>query len=146
MWHDYLIEDDENIRKILRNVKRIAVIGMKDESHEQEASHTVPRYLVEHGYDVIPVNPQCEQILGKACYETLSSVTEPVDAVLVFRAPGKVPPHADEAINLEKKPAVFWMQTGVRNQGAARRLANAGIKVVQDHCIYAEHLRLIRPN
>ena len=135
MWHDYLIEGDEDIREILHNVKKIAVIGMKDESHQKEASHTVPRYLEEHGYEVIPVNPACNEILGKSCYNSLSSVTEDVDAVLVFRAPTKVPPHADEAINLKKKPAVFWMQTGVRNQGAAHRLAEAGIKVVQDHCM-----------
>ncbi|KAA3619865.1 MAG: CoA-binding protein [Calditrichaeota bacterium] len=146
MWHDYLIEGDEDIRQILHDVKKIAVIGMKDESHENEASHTVPAYLKEHGYEVIPVNPECKKILGKQCYDTLASVDEPVDAVLVFRSPAKVPPHAKEALNLSHKPAVFWMQAGVRSMESAHRLAEAGIKVVQDHCIYSEHLRLIRQN
>ena len=144
MWHDNLIEGDEGIREILHNVKKIAVIGMKDETHDKEASHTVPKYLFEHGYEVIPVNPECQSILGKQCYQTLAEVKEPVDAILVFRSPGKVPPHAKEALSLEKKPGVFWMQSGVRNMDAAHKLAAAGIKVVQDHCMYSEHLRLIR--
>ncbi|MCA9731380.1 MAG: CoA-binding protein [Deferribacteres bacterium] len=146
MWHDYLIEGDERIREVLHDIKKIAVIGMKDETHENEASYTVPRYLQDHGYEIIPVNPGCTSILGRTCFDNLTSITEPIDAVLVFRSPSKVPPHAKETIELEHKPKVFWMQHGIRNMDAAHKLAAAGIKVVQDHCMYSEHLRLIRDN
>ncbi len=143
-WHDYLIEDDEGLRQILNQVKKIAVIGIKDESHPNEAAHSVPKYLHSQGYDIIPVNPKCKTVFGKTCYPSITDVPEPVDVVLIFRRPGNVPQHAEEILSLEHKPSVVWMQTGIRNMEAAHKLAQAGIKVVQDHCMYMEHLRLIR--
>ncbi len=145
-WHDLLIEDDEEIRRILRTVQKIAVIGIKDETRKDEAAHTVPRYLHQKGYEIYPVNPHFERVFGKPCYDTILDVPEPVDAVLVFRKPSNVKMHAKETLSLEKKPLVFWMQTGIRNMEAAHQLAKAGIKVVQDHCMYMDHLRLIRRN
>lgn len=142
-WHDNLIEDDNHLREILRTARRIAVVGIKDERHQIEAAYTVPAYMQEKGYEIIPVNPKYPSVLGKDCVDSLTSLPEPVDAVLVFRAPSNVPEHAREVLKMEKKPKVFWMQSGIRNMDAAHKLAAAGVKVVQDHCIYREHLRLI---
>ncbi len=144
MWHDNLIENDEQLREILQKVKTIAVIGIKDSSRGHEAAFTVPNYLAEHGYEIIPINPAIESALGKKAYDSISELSETPDMVLVFRAPNNIPPHAEEVLEMENKPEVFWMQTGIRNMEAAHKLAAAGIKVVQDHCIYREHLRLIR--
>lgn len=143
-WHDYLIEDDEGIREILRTIRKIAVIGIKDETHENEAAHSVPKYLKSKGYKIFGVNPNYDTVFGEPCYDTVHDLPEPVDAVLIFRRPGNVSMHADQILAMEQKPKVVWMQTGIRNMEAAHKLARAGIKVVQDHCMYMEHLRLIR--
>lgn len=142
-WHDNLIEEDNDLREILRASRKIAVVGIKDEEHDREAAYTVPDYMRQNGYEIIPVNPHYEKVFGTDCRKNLSEVTEHVDAVLVFRAPKNIPDHANEVLEMEDKPEVFWMQSGISNMNAARKLANAGIKVIQDHCIYREHLRLI---
>lgn len=141
-WHENVVENDEQIRKILKSSKTIAVVGIKDETREFEAAHSVPAYLHRHGYKIIPVTPVYKTFLGIPTVPSLSDIKEPVDIVQVFRAPANIPPHAEEA--LKTKPKVFWMQTGIRHQHAAHKLAAAGIKVVQDHCMYMDHLRLIR--
>lgn len=143
-WHEYLIEDDESIRHILRSIQRIAVIGIKDETKRDEAAHSVPAYLRSKGYEIVAVNPHYDRVFGEECYDTIADVPEPVDAVLVFRAPRNIPPHVEEVLQLDESPRVFWMQSGIAHMDAAHRLAKAGIKVVQDHCIYREHLRLFR--
>ncbi|RMD97978.1 MAG: CoA-binding protein, partial [Calditrichaeota bacterium] len=84
-WHDRLIEDPEQIREILHSIHKIAVIGIKDESHPFEAAHSVPAYLRSNGYDIIPVNPKFDTVFGKPCYKSVLDIPEPVDAVLVFR-------------------------------------------------------------
>jgi predicted CoA-binding protein len=142
-WHENLIEEDEDIREILRASRKIAVVGIKDESHRGEAAHSVPAYMHKNGYEIIPVNPYYEHVFGMNCRKSLNDVTEHVDAVLVFRAPKNVPDHANQVLEMQDKPGVFWMQSGIRNMNAARKLANAGVKVVQDHCIYRDHLRLL---
>lgn len=141
-WHAYLVDSDESIREILKTSRTIAVVGIKDETHAHEAAHSVPAFLYSHGYKIIPVNPYYKSVFGIPTLASLNEIREPVDIVMVFRAPANVIPHAEEALKL--KPKVFWMQTGIRNQEAAFRLARACIKVVQDHCIYMDHLRLIR--
>jgi hypothetical protein len=141
-WHDYLVDSDEAIRHILKTSYTIAVVGIKDEGREHEAAHSVPAYLHDRGYRIIPVNPCYKSVFGIPTIASLSEIDEPVDIVQVFRKPSNVMPHAEEALRL--KPKVFWMQTGIRNQEAACKLARAGIKVVQDHCMYMDHLRLIR--
>lgn len=141
-WHDNLIEQDEQIREILKNSKTIAVVGIKDESRPLEAAHTVPAYLHKHGYKIIPVTPVYKTVFGIPAVASLTEIKEPVDIVQVFRAPAHMMPHAEEALRI--KPKVFWMQTGIRHQRAAHKLAAAGIKVVQDHCMYTDHLRLLR--
>ena len=143
IWHENLIEEDDDIRNILRASRKIAVVGIKDERHNGEAAFSVPDYMRSNGYEIIPVNPNYEKVLGTNCRKSLADVTEPVDAVLVFRVPKNIPGHANEALKMHEKPRVFWMQSGIRNMYAARKLANAGVKVVQDRCIYREHLRLL---
>jgi hypothetical protein len=141
-WHENVIESDEQIREILKKSRTIAVVGIKDESRPFEAAHTVPAYLHKHGYKIIPVTPIYKSFFGIPAVPSLIDIKEHVDIVQVFRAPGNIPPHAEEALKI--KPKVFWMQTGIRNQHATHKLAAAGIKVVQDHCMYMDHLRLIR--
>jgi hypothetical protein len=143
-WHHHLVESDETIRQILKDCRTIAVVGIKDESHEYEAAHSVPAYLYARGFKIIPVNPYYKSVFGIPTLRSLNEINEPVDIIQVFRAPGNVMPHAEEALKLMPRPKVFWMQTGIRNQEAAFKLARAGIKVVQDHCMYMDHLRLFR--
>lgn len=141
-WHEFLVDSDETIRQILKTSRTIAVVGIKDESHAHEAAHSVPAYLRSRGYNIIPVNPNYKSVFGKPALNSLREIDEPVDIVMLFRAPANVPMHVDDAVKL--KPKVLWMQTGIRHQDAAHKLAKHGIKVVQDHCMYMDHLRLIR--
>jgi len=143
-WHENLIEDDEQLRDILHQAKKIAVVGIKDESKKNEAAHKVPEYLKDHGYEIVPVSPQYENVFGVKSLENLSDLDEPVDTILMFRAPQHIPSHAKEVLEMKEKPQVVWMQSGIRNMQAAHELAAAGIKVVQDHCFYRDHLRLVR--
>jgi len=141
-WHDNIIEGDDAIRKVLKASHVIAVVGIKDESHPHEAAHTVPAFLHSRGFRIIPVNPHYQSVFGIPTVASLTDINEPVDIVQVFRAPKNVMQHALEALQL--KPKVFWMQSGIRHQMAAQKLAKAGIMVVQDHCMYMDYLRLIR--
>lgn len=143
-WHDFIIDDDNVIRGILKNSHVIAVVGIKDESRLHEAAHSVPAYLHSRGYKIIPVNPRYESVFGIRCVAALEEIAEPVDIVQIFRAPKNAMPHALQALQMKSKPKVFWMQTGIRHQEAAHKLAAAGIQVVQDHCMYMDHLRLLR--
>lgn len=143
-WHDNIVEDDDEIRELIKTSHVIAVVGIKDETHAQEAAHSVPAYLHSRGYRIIPVNPNYKSVFGIPCVASLDDVNEPVDIVQVFRAPKNVMPHALAAVKMQPRPRAFWMQTGIRHQEAAHKLAAAGIKVVQDHCIYMDHLRFVR--
>jgi predicted CoA-binding protein len=141
-WHDFLVDTDESIRQILKTSRTIAVVGIKDEGHAHEAAHSVPAYLYSRGYKIIPINPNYKTVFGIPTLHSLGEVNEPVDIVIMFRAPANVLGHVDDVLKV--KPRVLWMQTGIRNQEAAYKLAKHGIKVVQDHCVYMDHLRLIR--
>ena len=129
------ITDKKTIGEVLENCRTIAVVGMSP--RPERDSHRVGRYLIEHGYTVIPVRPAQEEILGQKAYRTLADVKEPVDIVDVFRRSEHIPAVAEEAIRL--KPRIFWMQLGIENQDAALRLTAAGIDVVMNRCIKQEH-------
>jgi predicted CoA-binding protein len=139
-WKAQLIEDDAAVLDIVRQARRIAVLGIRPESHAQKPAHSVPKYLQEHGYEVIPV-PTHEgsgsTILGRPTYRTVAEVPGEVDIVDVFRKPEDIDAHVDDLI--AKHPKVVWFQLGIRNDAAAERLARAGIRVVQDRCIKIEH-------
>ncbi len=129
--------NDDEIRNIL-SLKRVAVIGMS--KHPRKAAQFVPRYLSENGYEVIPVNPTVDEILGKKCYSEISEVEGEIDIVDVFRPSEKVLPIVQEAIKI--KPKVIWLQEGIHNIEAEELARNAGIKVVFNRCMLAEHQRL----
>lgn len=130
---------DEEIRQILL-LKKIAVIGMS--KHEGKAAHYVPKYLSENGFDITPVNPTTNDILGKKCYSSISDIDDEIDIVDVFRPSEQVLSIVKEAI--KKKPKVIWFQEGIHNQEAEETARKAGIKVVFNRCMLAEHQRLCR--
>jgi len=116
----------------------VAVVGL---SHDPtRASHEVAKYLLDHGYEVIPVNPNHQQILGLKCYPDLRSIPGPVDIVDVFQRSERVPGFVDDAIAIGAK--TIWMQLGVTHAGAAQKARDAGLEVVMDRCIKTEHSRL----
>jgi len=128
---------DEQIRKIL-SLNRIAVVGMSKNS--SKAAHYVPKYLLEHGYVVTPINPTTNEILGKKCYPSISEIPEDVDVIDVFRPSDQVLPVVQEAI--KKKPKVIWLQEGIHNLEAEELARQSGIQIVFNRCMLAEHQRL----
>jgi predicted CoA-binding protein len=128
---------DEEIREIL-SLNKIVVVGMSKNS--SKAAHYVPKYLSENGYDITPVNPTTEEILGKKCYNSISEIDEDIDIVDVFRPSDQVLPVIKEAI--KKKPKVIWLQQGIHNSEAEDLAKKAGIKVIFNRCMLAEHQRL----
>lgn len=142
-WKGNLIEDAAGIAQVIRETKTIAVLGIKPESHADQAAYYVPAHMAGAGYDVIPVPvyyPEVTEILGKPVVRKLADIGRPVDMVNVFRRPSDIPPHVDDI--LAAKPKSVWFQLGIRNDEAAEQLARAGIKVVQDRCLMVEESRL----
>lgn len=128
---------DEQIHEIL-SLKKVAVIGMSKNS--SKAAHYVPKYLSDNGYDITPVNPTTEEILGKKCYDTVSDIDGEVEIVDMFRPSDQILPFVQEAI--KKKPKVIWLQEGIHNTEAEELARKQGIKVVFNRCMLAEHQRL----
>jgi len=128
---------DDEIKKIY-SMKNIAVVGMS--KHPEKAAHFVPKYLSENGYNIIPVNPTTDSIMEKKCYHNLDEVSDSIDVVDVFRPSDQVMPVVQAAI--KKKPKVIWLQEGIHNEGAEDLARQAGITVVFNRCMLAEHRRL----
>ena len=128
---------DDQIREIL-SLNKVVVIGMSKNS--SKAAHYVPKYLSDNGYDVIPVNPSSDEILGKKCYDSVLDIDEQIDIVDVFRPSDQVLPFVKDAI--KKKPKVIWLQEGIHNSEAEALAKSHGIKVVFNRCMLAEHQRL----
>ncbi len=128
---------DEQIRDIL-SFKKVAVIGMS--KHSSKAAHYVPKYLSENGFDVTPVNPTTDKILGKKCYDSVSEINEEIEIIDIFRPSDQVLLIIQEAI--KKKPKVIWLQEGIHNSEAEELARTEGIKVVYNRCMLAEHQRL----
>jgi uncharacterized protein len=144
-WKDNLITDANGIEQLIRDSKTIAVLGIKPESHGDQAAHYVPAHMAAAGFDVFPVPvyyPEITQILGKPVVRKLVDIGRPIDMVNVFRRPADIPAHVDDI--LAAKPKAVWFQLGIRNDEAAEKLARAGIKVVQDRCLMVEESRLHR--
>src|SRR5436853_1986083 len=131
------MDDSDKVRRILKGSRTIAVVGLSAQWHRP--SFFAAKYLQEHGYRVIPVNPAYPEILGEKCYPSLLDIPEPVDVVDVFRKPQDVPPIAEEAVRIGAK--VLWMQIGVIHEDAARRAREAGLEVIMDRCMKIEHAR-----
>ena len=132
------MDDSEKVRRILRKYKTIAVVGLSAQWHRP--SYFAAKYMQEHGYRVIPVNPKYESILGEKCYKSLRDIPEKVDLVDVFRKSNDVMPIAEEAIAIGAK--VLWQQLGVKNEAAAAKARAAGLEAVMDRCVKIEHGRL----
>jgi predicted CoA-binding protein len=128
---------DDEIRTIY-SMKNIAVVGMS--KNPDKAAHYVPKYLLEHGFNVIPVNPTSVEILGRTCYSNLLDISQEIDIVDVFRPSDQVMPVVEEAIKI--KPKVIWLQEGIHNPEAEKIALKAGIDVVYNRCMLAEHQRL----
>jgi len=128
---------DEQILDIL-SLKKIAVIGMS--KHSSKAAHYVPKYLIDNGYDITPVNPTAEKILDVTCYDSISEIDGNVDVIDVFRPSEQISSIICDCI--EKKPKVIWLQEGIHDFESEELARKAGIIVVFNRCMLAEHQRL----
>jgi uncharacterized protein len=129
---------DSQIKEFYR-LKNIAVVGVS--KNEEKPSHQVPKYLIEHGYNVIPVNPTIPEVLGKKAYPSIADIPERVDIVDVFRKSEDVPGVIDDVLKKDGIK-VFWMQRGIYNEDAERKAKENGIDVVYNRCMMTEHDRL----
>ena len=132
------MDDIPKLRRILRNSRTLAVVGLS--ANWYRPSYFAAKYMQEHGYRVIPVNPKYPEILGEKCYRSLRDIPERVEIVDIFRKTEDVMPIADDAIAIRAK--VLWQQLGVRNEGAAAKARAAGLEAVLDRCVKIEHGRL----
>ena len=140
---DNIISDSAKIRELLSQTKTIAVLGIKTEAQADQPAFYVPRYMHSAGFKIIPVPvyyPEVTEILGEHVYRKLADIPVEVDMVNVFRRPQDIPPHLEDM--LATKPKSVWMQLGISHDPVAERLAQAGIKVVQDRCLMVDHRRL----
>ena len=132
------MDDINTLRRILRESKTIAVVGLSADWFRP--SYFAAKYMQEHGYRVIPVNPKYPEILGEKCYKSLRDIPEKVDLVDVFRKTQDVMPIAEDAIAIGAR--VLWQQLGVKNEAAAEKARSAGLLAVMDRCVKIEHGRL----
>jgi predicted CoA-binding protein len=144
-WKENLITDTRGIGELIRDTRSIAVLGIKPETHSDQAAFYVAAHMASAGYDVIPVPvyyPEVTQILGRPVFRKLTDIGREIDMVNVFRRPNDINQHIDDI--LAAKPKSVWFQLGIRNDEAAQRFAEAGIKVVQDRCLMVEEGRMRR--
>jgi uncharacterized protein len=137
-----MVEDPAEARLLLREAKRLAILGIKTERQSNQPAYYVAAYLKRVGYEIVPVPiyyPEAREILGEPVHRRLRDIPGPVDMVVVFRRGPDVALHLDDII--AKSPRSVWLQLGIRNDSAARALAGAGIDVVQDRCTMIEHRR-----
>jgi len=132
------VESDAELRELL-GLRRIAVVGCSGTPGKD--AHEIPKYLQDNGYDVTPVNPFADEILGEAAYDSLVDVEGEIDVVDVFRPSEEVSGIVDQAIERDDV-TVVWTQLGIRDDDAAERAEEAGLHVVQDRCMKVEHRRL----
>lgn len=132
-------EDEGVIKEILKSAKKIAIVGLSE--NPEKDSHRVARYLIEKGYEIFPVNPNRDEILGRRSYKNLMDLDESIDVVVIFRRPEEVYKIVEDAIKINAK--AVWMQLGIVNNEATRLAKESGLKVVQSKCIMQEHKRLI---
>lgn len=131
---------DELMRSILHESQTIAVVGASSDS--AKAGYYIPKYLKEHGYRIVPVNPNCEEVLGEHCYDALEDIPFPVDVVEVFRRPEYTPDVARQAVAIGAK--ALWLQLGIFSSEARRIAEEGGLKYVEDECMGPQHRRLLR--
>ena len=130
--------DEEQAVELLKKARSVAVVGVSPK--EERDSHKVARYLKEHGYKVIPVNPGLKEVLGETCYPDLKSIPEHIDVVDIFRSVDAIPGIVDEAIAVGAD--AVWMQLGLAHEEAAEKARKAGLTVVMNRCMKIDHARL----
>ena len=130
---------DSQIKEFYQ-LKNIAVVGVS--KNEEKPSHQVPKYLIEHGYNVIPVNPTLSEVLGRKAYPSIADIQERIDIVDVFRKSEDVPAVVDDVLKKKDGIKVFWMQLGIYNEDAEKKAKENGIDVVYNRCMMEEHKRL----
>src|ERR1044071_9303633 len=130
---------DSEIKEFYQ-LKNIAVVGVS--KNEEKPSHEVPKYLIEHGYNVIPINPTLSEVLGRKAYPNIADIQERIDIVDVFRKSEDVPAVVDDLVQKKNGIKVLWMQIGIYNEDADRKATENGIDVVYNRCMMEEHKRL----
>jgi predicted CoA-binding protein len=126
------------LRRILNEYKRVAVVGLS--ADWSRPSYFAAKYLLDHGFEIIPVNPKYDEILGQKCYPDLKSIPSAVDIVDLFQRTERVPPFVDDAIAIKAK--LVWMQLGIVHEEAAQKACDAGLEVIMDRCMKIEYARL----
>ena len=126
------------LRRLLSENKRVAVVGLS--TNEMRPSYFAAKYLKDHGFTIIPVNPKYKEVLGERCYPDLKSIPGPVDIVDLFQRSEAVMPFVEDAIAIGAK--VVWMQLGIVNHEAAEKARAAGLEVVMNRCMKIEYARL----
>jgi predicted CoA-binding protein len=134
-----IVDDIAGLRRILARSRTLAVVGLSAQWYRP--SYFAAKYMQDHGYRIIPVNPRYAEVLGERCYPELRSIPEAVDIVDCFRKPAEIPAIAEDAIAIGAK--VLWMQLGIVNERAAARATGAGLDVVMNRCVKIEHARIL---
>lgn len=136
----HVVESHDEILAIAGAIRRIAVLGIKTEAQAGQPAYYVPAHLAAAGVEIVPVPvyyPEATEILGRPVVRTLAAIEGPIDLVDVFRRPSDLEAHLPDL--LAKRPPVVWLQQGIRHEGFARTLTDAGIRVVEDRCLMVEH-------
>jgi predicted CoA-binding protein len=133
------VETDDELRAILEGTETIAVVGCS--TSPGKAAHDIPRYMLDHGFDVVPVNPYADEIFGRTAYDSLAEVPDEIDMVDVFRPSEETGPIVDSAIDRDDVETI-WLQLGITNDEAGKRADAAGKQYVEDRCLKVEHRRL----
>jgi uncharacterized protein len=134
-----IVDDVAGLRRILARSRTLAVVGLSAQWYRP--SYFAAKYMQDHGYRIVPVNPRYEEVLGQKCYPDLRSIPHPVDLVDCFRKASDIPPLAEDSIAIGAK--VLWMQLGIVNEAAAQRAVAAGLDVVMNRCVKIEHARIL---
>jgi predicted CoA-binding protein len=134
-----IVDDVAGLRRILARSRTLAVVGLSAQWYRP--SYFAAKYMQDHGYRIVPVNPRYEEVLGQKCYPDRRSIPHPVDLVDCFRKASDIPPLAEDAIAIGAK--VLWMQLGIVNEAAAQRAVAAGLDVVMNRCVKIEHARIL---
>lgn len=140
-----ILETDDDLRSLVRGLRRVAVLGIRSERFADRPAHYVPAALAAAGVVMVPVSlhePEVREILGAPVHRALGEIVGPVDLVNVFRRAEDLPAHLDALLAL--RPPAVWLQSGIRHDEVARALTRAGIDVVQDRCLMVDHRRMTR--
>ena len=132
------VTDIVNLRRVLKTAKTLAVVGLS--ANWWRPSYFAAKYMQEHGYRIIPVNPAYTEVLGETCYASLKDIPHKIDIVDCFRKSEEIPALAEEAIAIGA--TCLWLQLGVINEKACARASAAGLDVIEDRCVKIEHARL----